>query len=63
MLWAKDRREAYRAEVVVNAAVSRLTLEIASGTNVKSPFSNIRAGTLKLHLYSTRIAGPATKSP
>ena len=68
MLWAKARHEAYRAEVVARAAVAGLSpLKFLMGQNVKSPFSNIRAGTFKLHLRSSRIdrqkSGLVTKSP
>jgi hypothetical protein len=64
MLWAKARGEAYRAEVVVRAAAAQFKpLKSLMGQNVKSPFSNIRAGTFKLHRCSSRIAGSPTKSP
>ena len=68
MLWAKARHEAYRAEVVARAAVAGFKpLKFLMGQNVKSPFGNIRAGTSKLHLHSSRIdrqkSGPVTKSP
>ena len=71
MLSAKARREAYRAKVVECATLALLKpLKVLMGQNVKSPFSNIRAGTFKLHLCLRRIADanrrtsrPAIKSP
>jgi hypothetical protein len=71
MLSAKARREACRAEVVECATAALLKpLKSLMGQNVKSPFSNIRAGTFKLYLCSSRIADanrrksrPAPKSP
>ena len=72
MLSVKARREGYRAEVVEFAVLATLKpLKSLMGQNVKSPFSNIRAGTFKLHPCSSRIADanrrrksrPATKSP
>src|SRR5438067_13331246 len=46
-----------RAEVVECAAAwPAKPLKCLMGQNVKSPFSNIRAGTFKLHPCSSRIA-------
>jgi hypothetical protein len=71
MLLPKARREALtRRSCHVAAVVLLKPLKSLMGQNVKSPFSNIHAGTFKLHLCSSRIVDAnrrkfdlGTKSP
>ena len=71
MLLLKARREALsRRSCRGSAVVPFKPLKSLMGQNVKSPFSNIHAGTFKLHLCSSRIAdanrrkfGLGAKSP